>query len=759
MGIGFSYAYWCFTFTQDDFNVIDVHCFEVTLTEEENSIHLENVTPIPDEEGQQLTPYTFTIKNTCDTYAHYQVNLEDINNPNIEKRLSYEYIKASLDGGTPHYLNFYQRVEPTLENADKSFQLTSGTLSPAGTEGDSRSYALRLWLDYDTPAIDETMSAVFESRISVIADYVEEENLTNKITISYESQTEGYSKDSETVEITATSEKYNIIEYSQDGITYHPVNPNKQITLTMTYETERTEKIYVRDEMGNVESIEFPLEHLDQTGPSITATPSSEWGLTNPIQIELNDNKSGLSKYQITTTEEEPTEWKEVTGSAQTITETVTENGSYYIWALDEVGNINHISVTVEKIDTEGPVVAVQTSTGNGTITVNASQTVDTGSGIAQYEYSINGQTYYPSETSSYTFTNVSHGTHTVYVRVTDKLGNQSIKTTNVNVVVTYTITFNANGGSGAPAAQTKTHGTNLTLSSTVPTKSGGWRFLGWSTSSTATSATYSAGGTFNVNANTTLYAVWQRITHTVTYNYSYNGGTSASATTATVGEGDAISLSPKATKSGYTFLGWNTNANATTALSSLKMSTSNVTLYAIYRKTITVTYRDGQGTTSNSVYAYNKATSASIKLATPRTYQDNCGGSTWNYVWTTLGWSTGTTANGSINYSSGQTITVSSNMTLYGQYRKVVRIVYNGGATNASCTRRYSADHYIYYNGNGSKTSVDINLDMDFTCTRTDREWNRSVRCDGQSLKIRDYASWEFFDLQCAMICDAEWK
>ena len=36
-----------------------------------------------------------------------------------------------------------------------------------------------------------------------------------------------------------------------------------------------------------------------------------------------------------------------------------------------------------------------------------------------------------------------------------------------------YTVSYNANGGSGAPSAQTKTHGTNLTLSSTVPTRSG----------------------------------------------------------------------------------------------------------------------------------------------------------------------------------------------------------------------------------------------------------------------------------------------
>lgn len=34
-----------------------------------------------------------------------------------------------------------------------------------------------------------------------------------------------------------------------------------------------------------------------------------------------------------------------------------------------------------------------------------------------------------------------------------------------------YTIKYNANGGSGAPSSQTKTHGTNLTISSTIPTR------------------------------------------------------------------------------------------------------------------------------------------------------------------------------------------------------------------------------------------------------------------------------------------------
>ena len=76
-----------------------------------------------------------------------------------------------------------------------------------------------------------------------------------------------------------------------------------------------------------------------------------------------------------------------------------------------------------------------------------------------------------------------------------------------------YTIKYNANGGSGAPSDTTTTgSGTSksIALSSTTPTWSG-HTFKGWSTSSTATSATYSAGSSYSFNyGTTTLYAVWQ---------------------------------------------------------------------------------------------------------------------------------------------------------------------------------------------------------------------------------------------------------
>ena len=71
------------------------------------------------------------------------------------------------------------------------------------------------------------------------------------------------------------------------------------------------------------------------------------------------------------------------------------------------------------------------------------------------------------------------------------------------------TVTFNANGGSSAPSPQTVCKGASCALTSSTPTKTG-YTFLGWSSSSTATTATYPAGGTITASGDTVLYAVWQ---------------------------------------------------------------------------------------------------------------------------------------------------------------------------------------------------------------------------------------------------------
>ena len=143
----------------------------------------------------------------------------------------------------------------------------------------------------------------------------------------------------------------------------------------------------------------------------------------------------------------------------------------------------------------------------------------------------------------------------------------------------TYPISFNANGGTGAPSNQTKTHGVALTLSSTVP-KLQYYDFLGWSTSSTATSAIYQPGGQYTANASRTLYAVWKPKSYTITFNP--NGGT-VNPTSKSILYNEVYGTLPTPTRVGYNFDGWYTEAAAGTSVtSSTKLTVhANRTIYA----------------------------------------------------------------------------------------------------------------------------------------------------------------------------------
>lgn len=123
--------------------------------------------------------------------------------------------------------------------------------------------------------------------------------------------------------------------------------------------------------------------------------------------------------------------------------------------------------------------------------------------------------------------------------------------------------------------------GTSCDIISPTITASTGYQNPFWGTSTTATSGS-SSGATLTISAATTYYANASITSHTVTYDATTNGGTT-STTTKAVNYNSEIDLTPTASKTGYTFKGWNTSKTATTGLSSLKMGTSDVTLYAIF--------------------------------------------------------------------------------------------------------------------------------------------------------------------------------
>lgn len=156
-----------------------------------------------------------------------------------------------------------------------------------------------------------------------------------------------------------------------------------------------------------------------------------------------------------------------------------------------------------------------------------------------------------------------------------------------VETTPTYTVSFDANGGNGAPVAQTKTKGIDLTLSTKTPSRSG-YTFAGWSTSSTASSPTYYPGGKYTNDASATLYAVWVKAPSNYTVSYNANGGSGAPSSQIKTENVSLTLSSTTPTRSGYKFLGWSTSSTATSATyqpGDVYTVNASMMLYAVWRK------------------------------------------------------------------------------------------------------------------------------------------------------------------------------
>ena len=122
-------------------------------------------------------------------------------------------------------------------------------------------------------------------------------------------------------------------------------------------------------------------------------------------------------------------------------------------------------------------------------------------------------------------------------------------------------LTYDPQGGSGQPGNQAGNAASNVTVSSTVPTRAG-YTFTGWNTAADGSGTDYSGGDTYTLpNSGTdTLYAQWQ--INTVTLTYDPQGGVGApddqtgdAATNVTVSN-------TVPTRDGYSLTSWNTAAD-----------------------------------------------------------------------------------------------------------------------------------------------------------------------------------------------------
>ena len=174
--IGVSYAVWRISLVQTGSNKIVTSCFDVAFKEDSEAINLENVYPILDEEGIKGTPYTFTLTNNCAELASYQINLEVLNTATLNS----QYIKVYLDSGSPSVLTNLNATSTTLDEAKEAYVLDAGYFEP----NESKTFNLRIWMDEDTPALEETMNKTFASKVTVTTSYLKTKPSDYEICVS-----------------------------------------------------------------------------------------------------------------------------------------------------------------------------------------------------------------------------------------------------------------------------------------------------------------------------------------------------------------------------------------------------------------------------------------------------------------------------------------------------------------------------------------------------------------------------------------------
>lgn len=196
-----------------------------------------------------------------------------------------------------------------------------------------------------------------------------------------------------------------------------------------------------------------------------------------------------------------------------------------------------------------------------------------------------------------------------------------------------YTIKFNANGGSGSMSDLAMTYDTakNLTANSFTRT---GYDFLGWSKSSTATTATYADKASVNnlaTSGTVTLYAVWKIKTFTVTWK-NYDGTTLETDTNVAYGTTPAYNgatpTQASTAQHSYTFSGWSPAISAVTG---------NVTYTAQFTATVrkyTVKWYNYDGTLLETDTDVPYGTKPTYNGATPTKPSDDY----YNYGF--AGWS-----------------------------------------------------------------------------------------------------------------------
>ena len=168
--IGVSFAWFRLYLSQSEDNTLASRtCFNTTLTEDTSKISLTDAFPITDEDGLKQTPFTFTIKNNCNSYVKVYITIDSTYRESTNTSyLKDNYMKVNISpkgttSGASKILGSQTLID--LENDRKGYIIVSTGLKA----NEEKSYDLRIWMD-SAVTTEQGLNKNWFGKIVVVSD-------------------------------------------------------------------------------------------------------------------------------------------------------------------------------------------------------------------------------------------------------------------------------------------------------------------------------------------------------------------------------------------------------------------------------------------------------------------------------------------------------------------------------------------------------------------------------------------------------------
>lgn len=165
---GISYAIFHITVRGEKINTISVGTLDIRIENEQDAITLKNTLPLTDEEGLDLTPYTFDVVNrgTIDAEYDLYLNINEANTTLPLNAIKYYITKENTDHEEIPVMENPQYITNMIDEEIDGKTLYRLDYDDINIE-QSYSYKMYLWLDEN--ASEEVLNKSFEASVEVIA--------------------------------------------------------------------------------------------------------------------------------------------------------------------------------------------------------------------------------------------------------------------------------------------------------------------------------------------------------------------------------------------------------------------------------------------------------------------------------------------------------------------------------------------------------------------------------------------------------------